>query len=120
MSLTPPGTLAHLLQRTSSGTLCQIVSQTSDHTLVAVLSRAPANTLVDYMSRAPFNELVNVLTNVRGTTLGQLIYEVDYNVRELLIQSAEGSSVCDAIGKIYPDEVADYLENETTEKISNF
>ena len=72
------------------------------------------------MSRAPFNELINVLTNVRGRTLGQLIYEVDHDVRELLIQSAQGSSIGDAIGMIYPDEIADHLENETMAKISNF
>ena len=72
------------------------------------------------MSQAPFNELINVLTNVRGSTLGQLIYEVHHDVRELLIWSAQGSSICDAIGTIYPDEIADHLQSETTEKYSIF
>ena len=98
LSLTPPATLAYLLQRTRSQTLGGIVSETSDNTLVSVLSEAPANTLPEYMSRAPFNELVNVLINVWGRTLGPLIYEVDHDVRELLIQSAQGSSIGDAIG----------------------
>ena len=72
------------------------------------------------MSQAPFNELVNVLTNVRGRTLGQLIYEVDHDIRELLIQSAQGSSIGDTTGTIYPDEIADHLESETMAKISNY
>ena len=60
------------------------------------------------------------MTNVRGRTLGQLIYEVHHDVRELLIRSAEGSSIGDAIGMIYLDEIADYLESETTANIFNF
>ena len=108
LSQASPASLAYLLQRTSGRTLGGIVSQTSDNTLVAVISEAPANTLAEYMSGAPFNALVNVLTNVRGRTLGQLIYEVHHDVRELLIQSAQGNSIGDTIGMIYADEIPDY------------
>ena len=120
LSQAPPATLAYLLQRTSSRTLGGIVSQTSDNTLVAVLSEAPTNTLAEYMSGAPFNALVNVLTNVWGRTLGQLIYEVHHDVRELWIQSAQGNSIGDNIGMIYADEMPDHLQNETTAEILNF
>ena len=120
LSQAPPATLAYLLQRTHSPTLAGIVSQTSDNTLVAVISEAPANTQAEYMSGALFNALVNVLTNVRGSTLGQVIFEVHHDVREMLIQSAAGNSVADTIGTIYADEIPEFLENETTAEILNF
>ena len=119
LSQAAPATLAYLLQRTHGPTLAGIVSQTSDNTLVAVISKAPANTQAQYMSGALFNALVNVLTNVRGRTLGQLIFEVHHDVREMLIQSAAGNSVADTIGMIYAHEIPDILENETTAEISN-
>ena len=61
-----------------------------------------------------------MLTNVWGRTLGQLIYEVDHDVRELLIQSAESSSIGDAILTIYAHEIADHLESETMGEKANF